>query len=56
VKEGGVVVQRVTIHAWNNRTEGIVRDLFVLVPAEKVVVGDESGERRLLDATRFEVN
>ncbi len=31
VSQGDVVVQRGTDHAWENRTEGIVRLLFVLV-------------------------
>jgi quercetin dioxygenase-like cupin family protein len=52
VKEGEVVVQRGTIHAWHNRTEEMVRVLFVLVPAEKVVL--EGGE--VIEGTSFLVN
>lgn len=44
-KEGDVVVQRGTIHAWYNRTEEPARMLFVLVPAEKVKIdGKELGD------------
>jgi quercetin dioxygenase-like cupin family protein len=51
VKEGEVVVQRGTIHAWHNRTGEVVRVLFVLVPSEKVVI-----QGRELEATKFEIN
>jgi quercetin dioxygenase-like cupin family protein len=51
VKEGEVVVQRGTIHAWHNRTGEMTRVLFVLVPSEKVLV---PGKR--LEATKFEIN
>lgn len=36
VKEGDVVVQRGTIHAWKNVSKENCRVLFVLIPAEKV--------------------
>lgn len=50
-KEGDVVVQRGTIHAWYNRTEAPARILFVLVPAEKVKVdGKELDEVSITDA------
>lgn len=44
-REGDVVVQRGTIHAWYNRTAEPARVLFVLVPAEPVKIGGkELGE------------
>jgi quercetin dioxygenase-like cupin family protein len=42
VVEGGMIVQRGTIHAWHNRSEAPVRLLFVVMPAEKVKV-EETG-------------
>lgn len=44
-KEGDVVVQRGTIHAWYNRSTEPARILFVFVPAEKVNInGKELGD------------
>lgn len=51
VKPGDTVVQRGTIHAWHNRTNKIARVLFVLVPAEKVVIDGKS-----LKQTSFSIN
>lgn len=51
VKQGETVIQRGTIHAWHNRTQEMVRILFVLVPSKKVVVGGE-----VLDKTQFNIN
>jgi len=55
-KEGEVVVQRGTVHMWHNQAEGIMKVLFVLVLAEKVVVGSGGGKEKVLDATRYEIN
>ena len=38
VKEGGVVVQRATMHGWDNETDNWARILCVLVPAKAPVV------------------
>lgn len=39
VSEGGVVVQRATMHAWDNDTDEWARILCVLAPAKNPVVG-----------------
>ncbi|KAF1808144.1 cupin domain-containing protein [Eremomyces bilateralis CBS 781.70] len=51
LKEGETIIQRGTIHAWHNRTQEAARILFVLLPAEKVVVNGEE-----LAPTIFDVN
>lgn len=40
MRRGDVVVQRGTIHLWDNRSGGNCRAFFVLVPARGVVDGD----------------
>ncbi len=40
VKQGEMVVQRGTIHAWINRTDQWCRLLCVMLDAEKVVLRD----------------
>ncbi|KZF19699.1 kinase-like protein [Xylona heveae TC161] len=44
VKEGDVVVQRGTIHAWHNRSDKNTRMLFVLLPAKPITVGADKEE------------
>ncbi|EFR00903.1 cupin 2 [Nannizzia gypsea CBS 118893] len=41
MKQHDVVVQRGTIHSWNNKGSENVRMLFVLLPANPVKVGDK---------------
>lgn len=48
MKKSEVAVQRGTIHAWRNVGEGAARMLFVLMPAEPVMIGDI-----VLEETRF---
>ncbi|KAH8814823.1 cupin 2 domain-containing protein [Xylogone sp. PMI_703] len=38
LKEQDGIVQRGTVHAWHNRTGEVTRVLFVLLPAEKIVL------------------
>ncbi|OBT64252.1 hypothetical protein VE03_06880 [Pseudogymnoascus sp. 23342-1-I1] len=51
VKQGETVVQRGTIHAWENRTTEITRVLFVLLPSKEVIING-----RALGKTNFGVN
>ncbi|CAK7215943.1 hypothetical protein SBRCBS47491_002663 [Sporothrix bragantina] len=51
VRPGETVVQRGTIHAWHNRGKIMARVLFVLLPAEPVVINGEP-----LEKTQFGVN
>lgn len=41
MKQHDIVVQRGTIHSWNNKGTETVRMLFVLLPADPVKVGDK---------------
>ena len=40
IKEGEVIVQMGTIHSWINKSDQWCRMLFVMLPAEKVVLKD----------------
>lgn len=40
IREGEMMVQRGTIHAWVNKTDQWCRMLFVMLGAEKVVLKD----------------
>lgn len=42
IKEGDVMVQMGTIHAWLNKSDQWCRMLFVMLDAEKVVTKDGS--------------
>ncbi|PWA07902.1 cupin domain-containing protein [Pueribacillus theae] len=44
LKAGEVVVQRGTIHSWNNKTDKTCRMAFVLIEAEKVKIGNQTLE------------
>ena len=40
LKEHDSVVQRGTIHAWHNRTDSIVRMMFIILPSDAVISHD----------------
>ncbi|KAM5468779.1 hypothetical protein MauCBS54593_004774 [Microsporum audouinii] len=44
VKQHDIVVQRGTIHSWNNKSNENVRVLFALLPSEPVKVGEKELE------------
>ncbi|KAK2733698.1 hypothetical protein FQN57_001978 [Myotisia sp. PD_48] len=49
VKQHDIVIQRGTIHSWNNKGTENVRMLFALVPSKPIQVGEEE-----LEATKLE--
>jgi quercetin dioxygenase-like cupin family protein len=40
LREHDGIVQRGTIHAWHNRTDNIVRMMFVILPSDAVIAND----------------
>lgn len=41
VKAGEIVIQRGTVHAWNNKTDKICRIAFILIDAEPISIGNK---------------
>ena len=41
LKAGDIVIQRGTIHAWNNKTDKICRIAFVLTDAKPIKIGEK---------------
>jgi quercetin dioxygenase-like cupin family protein len=44
LKAGDVIVQRGTIHAWNNKTDKPCRIAFILLDAKQIKIGEEALE------------
>lgn len=51
MRKGDVIVQRGTIHLWNNRSDANCRVFFVLVPAKPVMV-ETTGDTLVATDTR----